>query len=242
MPRKNRNVRPTSDGVPYSQAIYFIASEAIAVNDLICPSGAVTGYLPSMQKLDTAALGQGLVWVAKNAVPSGSRGIAIPWRLIKDLDTSAYGAGQILYADWSTPGTYAAWGAGPSGRFAFAVGQVLVSDATAGVILLDPANATTPPRGVAEAVPVATAAAPAIPLTEPVVLMDGGSNPTLTLGGGDNGQVLTLVQTTAGTITIANTTINNGTLTHNAVGEASTLVFDTTSGKWSIIGTTGAIT
>jgi len=228
--------------------MYFIATEAIAANDLICASGPVTGLLPKMEKVDSSAVGKGLIWVAKNAVPIGARGIAVPWRLIKNVNTSALGAGQILYVDWATPGAYAKWGTGPASLFAVNIGQVLVSHATEGVVLLAPqASAKVPNVGPVysvEAPPTVTNSAPAIPTTEPVVLVNSsGGATTLTLADGQNGQILHLAMTVAGNdATLGNTYLNGTSLVLNAVGEGATLVFDSTTGKWNCVGTTGTYT
>jgi len=156
--RKSRYIRAITDGVPYPSAIFFSANEAISANDLICPIGgasAVSGFMPVCELLDSGAGVQEVVWVSKNAVPANGRGIALPWRLLKDIDTSTFSDGDRVYADYGTPGGYAAWGAGPdtAGTEPRAVGTVLYAHATAGVLILDPNDTVTPTLRVPDDVP-----------------------------------------------------------------------------------------
>ena len=151
MSRKNRSIRPVSDGVPYAGAIYFIANEALTANDLICPVGgatAVSGVMPRMELLDASAGVPEIVWISKNAVPTGARGIALPWRLLVGQDTSAFSDGDKVYADYVIPGAYVAFAAAGSadqaGTEPLAVGSVLYAHATAGVIMLAPGSTQTP--------------------------------------------------------------------------------------------------
>ena len=90
---------------------------------------------------------------------------------------------------------------------------------------------------------VAAAAAGAIPITDPVVLLSVDSAKAYTLADGQQvGQILTIVcvaatNNPAGTLTPSNLN-GHSTILFNAVGETATLMFH--SGGWNIIGIHGA--
>tara|TARA_B100000214_G_scaffold186419_1_gene134396 strand:+ start:78 stop:1160 length:1083 start_codon:yes stop_codon:yes gene_type:complete len=69
-----------------------------------------------------------------------------------------------------------------------------------------------------------------------------GGTATLTFADGVNGQVKHLIMVVAGNnATLSNTNLNVTTqILFNAVGEAATLVFDSTTGKWNVVGVQGA--
>jgi len=69
-----------------------------------------------------------------------------------------------------------------------------------------------------------------------------GGTATLTFADGVDGQVKHLIMVVAGNdATLGNTNLNVSTsIVFNAVGEAATLVFDGTTGKWNIVGFQGA--
>ena len=88
-----------------------------------------------------------------------------------------------------------------------------------------------------------TNASVAISLLTPVTFIDATNEFTATIADGTSGQ-LKFLTTIAGTsnVVIANTNLNVTTqLLFDAVGEGATLVYDPTSAKWSVIGTTGTI-
>ena len=73
-------------------------------------------------------------------------------------------------------------------------------------------------------------------------LNTSGGTSSLTFADGVSGQVKHIIMTVAGNdATLDNTNLNVTTsIVFNAVGEAATLVFDSTTGKWNIVGFQGA--
>jgi len=130
---KNRRLGAGRD-FDWSSAQMFIAGEDIAENDIIIATG-VNGAFATMVRGDVtnAAKCRGLMWVAKHAVPSGSRGLALPWRRI----TFATNGSSIGAPVWmTTAGDYTL--AGPStGLVHRRVGTVITA-AVDGRIILHP--------------------------------------------------------------------------------------------------------
>jgi len=125
--------------IPYFGAQLCEAAENIAVGDIVYISG-VSGVLSqvSLARALTAATCSGRLLVAKHAIPSGERGICLPWQLV-GADTSSQAVGDPIYLSGLTFGgtVFAIDVAGALGGFQRVVGSV-VTVATAGKILLEP--------------------------------------------------------------------------------------------------------
>tara|TARA_X000001382_G_scaffold92507_1_gene67081 strand:+ start:8332 stop:9627 length:1296 start_codon:yes stop_codon:yes gene_type:complete len=83
----------------------------------------------------------------------------------------------------------------------------------------------------------------AIEITVGVCLLNTGSDTaTLSIADGVNGQVIHIVMVVAGNNAILDNTNGNWAtqILFNAVGEAATLLFDGTTGKWNIVSVQGA--
>jgi len=83
----------------------------------------------------------------------------------------------------------------------------------------------------------------AIDISVGVCLLNTGSGTaSLSIADGVNGQVMHIVMVVAGNNAILDNTNGNWAtqILFNAVGEAATLLFDSTTGKWNIVGVQGA--
>jgi hypothetical protein len=78
-----------------------------------------------------------------------------------------------------------------------------------------------------------------------VTFIDASNAATITLAAGTNGQIkhlLCTVGTGSADMTLANTNLNGVTtsIVFNAAGETATLIYDSTTGKWSVLSSYGA--
>ena len=76
-----------------------------------------------------------------------------------------------------------------------------------------------------------------------VTFINATNTATITLADGTNGQIKHLLCTTGtANVTLANTNLNgvSTSIVFNAAGETATLIFDSTTGKWSVLSSYGA--
>ena len=115
-------------------SVFFKAGESIAPNDLIYFSGFddehPIGKKASASQLNTC---QTSLWLCTEAIPVGEYGIARPRVVIKYIDTSSTAPQDPVYLS-DTPGVYSF----SIGTNKVQVGEVLVSDAEEGSVLLIP--------------------------------------------------------------------------------------------------------
>lgn len=154
-------IKPTAYSPDHLREI-VVATVAVAVNDLVLITGG-SGQLPQVVLGATAAktttIGDMKIAVsAKGATTNPERVQVVPWRVLRGttaspLDTSSVAANAPVYL-----GAGGAWSltAGANPR---RVGTVLVSDATVGVIKLDPGAFYGEP--VAESQDIAQTSVPA---------------------------------------------------------------------------------
>ncbi|MCL5795723.1 MAG: hypothetical protein M1338_05225 [Patescibacteria group bacterium] len=114
--------------------------------------------------------------------------------------------------------------------------SLALKSGTAGIVLTGPVAGGSPDT--------ITNASVAISVTTLVTYVNSsGGVIAATIADGINGQIKYLSMVTAGNaMTLDNTNLNGTSLVLDAVGEAATLVFDTTTNKWSVTGTTGTYT
>jgi len=114
---------------------------------------------------------------------------------------------------------------------------------TARVIVKDASTQITNPL-ISGTPVVSTNGTPAISVAAPLAYIDSsGGVTTLTIADGVNGQILMVVMTVAGNAaTLGSTNLNGTSLVFDAVGEAATMVFDSTTSKWSVVGATATYT
>ena len=86
----------------YAEGVRVKAAEAVYKNQVVYVSGSSGPYL-SVKRADADATTvatepNGRLMIAKSDIASGSSGIALPWRLIRDFDTSSSdGIGSAVY-------------------------------------------------------------------------------------------------------------------------------------------------
>ena len=109
----------------------------IGNGDLVYVSGG-TGANPEMSlaKADTLATSKGTIAMATEDITQGQFGYYTAFGLVRDVDTSAYSAGDLLYLSSTAAGDYT--GTAPTRpNFQVKIGVVIRSHATEGVIFVD---------------------------------------------------------------------------------------------------------
>lgn len=146
MPEFNARSLYASADTPDGARIVAIVSGACAENDILVANG-LNGRLMQLVRADADAIvtARGFLWVALGAWSTGSRIEAVPWRVVRNVNTAAGAMGDPVFMS-STAGGWTL--TAPVGVAVVQVGEVLVSDATAGAVVLAP-NA---PFGMLDAV------------------------------------------------------------------------------------------
>jgi len=145
--------------VPYAQAIEMIATSAVTLNDIVVVDGA-NGLIPkaSPATAATAAGSDGQLFVALGGVATGEKFLAVPWRVIDEVNTATSTIGNPVYlstgGDWSLS-------AGTEPRI---VGAVLAVDASVGKVLLNPGQYVS--RVVNRTISAATSATTTLAATD----------------------------------------------------------------------------
>ena len=101
------------------------AAEAIAENDILMVT-SYSGPFCVVSKADASASTTcaGRLLIAKHAIPSGGYGVALPWKLVTGIDTSASSAaGAVVYLSDNSGG----YGFS-AGTVSVVVGHVVVDD------------------------------------------------------------------------------------------------------------------
>lgn len=101
---KNKKVKPALD-VPYAAASLCVTTEDISAGEIVYVSGR-SGATREVTLADasSAVSSAGTLLIAKHAVPSGGRGIFLPWRNATGLDTSGRTLGDKVYLSGLVPG------------------------------------------------------------------------------------------------------------------------------------------
>ena len=136
---KGRYLNPQR-GEGYHGAFLGIAGVGgVSENDIVI----ATGYSGDQVKFvkadaDAAGLHAGLMGVAKNAADANETVVVLSHKMVKDVDTSGAAAGYPVYLG-ETPGQFDDSEPSPN---TMAVGSVLYSHASAGVVILAPGRMT----------------------------------------------------------------------------------------------------
>jgi len=123
---KQRLIKPGRD-FNYAEGVKVKAAEAIAENDILMVT-SYSGPFCVVSKADASASTTcaGRLLIAKHAIPSGGYGVALPWKLVTGIDTSASSAaGAAVYLS-DTAGGYVY--SAPGGGVSVVIGHVVVDD------------------------------------------------------------------------------------------------------------------
>lgn len=121
--------------IPYGASAAAIAEEDIADGQLVYASSA-NGLIQrvSLASSATQTAARGQLYVALDGAPANSKLGLVPWRLLTDIDTTAYAdQGPVYLGVDGAPSATA-------GTIARQVGVALVVHATYGVLLLNPGH------------------------------------------------------------------------------------------------------
>ena len=141
---KQREIDPAIE-FPWASGVTVIATAAIAKLDLIIIDSS-TGLFPDASPLDadSATLSMGIIMVATSKAAVGKKFTAVPWALVRNVDTSAAPAAKRpVYADFATAGGRLFAKPTDVNSNLLVVGAVLTDHATTGSYLLMP-NSTYP--------------------------------------------------------------------------------------------------
>ena len=121
---KQRLIKPGRD-FNYAEGVKVKAGEIIAENDILMVT-SYSGPFCVVSKADASATTTcaGRLLIAKHAIPSGGYGVALPWKLVTGIDTSASSA------------------AGAAGGYVYSAGTISV--VIGHVVVDDTASATLP--------------------------------------------------------------------------------------------------
>ena len=130
---KQRLIKPGTD-FNYAEGVKVKATEAVYADQVVYVTGSAGPFLTaSRADANLAGGAEGRMMVAKHDIPADGYGVVLPWKLVKDFDTSAAGAvGDPVYLS-DTPGTTRASNVTftcPTGSRHVLIGRVTV-DATA---------------------------------------------------------------------------------------------------------------
>lgn len=149
---------------PHAQRVKGRLASSCSENDILIANGAAVPFMQVIQAdADAIVTARGFLWVAMENGVSGDTIEMVPWRIVRNVNTSGSAAGNPVFMS-STAGGWTL--TAPSGASIVQVGEVLVVSATAGVVALKPnANFSADPSlpivadpGTAAAIPVTTSA------------------------------------------------------------------------------------
>ena len=125
--------------VPFASGMYAVANGALANNDLVVIDATDASGLPRATPADADALATtaGMVGICHGGGATAERVLVVPWKIVRDVDTSAAGAANDAVYVSATPGGWAA--AQPAAPAEHrTIGTVLAVSATVGVVFLAP--------------------------------------------------------------------------------------------------------
>ena len=130
-------------GTGFHASFDAIADGALTANDVVIASG-YDGDRIKFRQADAGVAGKqaGVMGIADHGAPDGGRVRIVSHKLVKSVDTDSVAAGLPVYLSE----TAGAWSksAVTNGQ---AIGSILYSDATDGVVLLGPAHCSFPVDG-----------------------------------------------------------------------------------------------
>ncbi len=137
---KQRRVLP-GDFYLQSNAVKMSPTTAVGAEKIVATTGlASSGHMACALADNTIGLHQTApLHIAIYGVASGSLlGFAVPWKVLKAVNTNGSSIGANVYL-----GTSGDWTLTPPASGARVIGQVLTVHATTGVVLIDPQGKTT---------------------------------------------------------------------------------------------------
>jgi hypothetical protein len=89
----------------YAEGVKVLASEQIYTDQVVYVMGSEGPFLKvAIADADAAGKTDGRMLIAKHDIPANGYGVCLPWKLVKDFDTSAAAAvGSPVYVS-ATPG------------------------------------------------------------------------------------------------------------------------------------------
>jgi hypothetical protein len=175
---KQRLIKPGTD-FNYAEGVKVKATEAVYADQVVYVTGSAGPFLTaSRADANLAGGAEGRMMVAKHDIPADGYGVVLPWKLVKDFDTSAAGAvGDPVYLS-DTPGTARASNVTftcPTGSRHVLIGRVTV-DATAangGAMMLAP---SAPEENIAAGLVTRGTTAEARPVEQFVMTLSQANN------------------------------------------------------------------
>tara|TARA_A100001391_G_scaffold153779_2_gene111624 strand:+ start:1021 stop:1701 length:681 start_codon:yes stop_codon:yes gene_type:complete len=142
---KQRQIRPGRTKLA-SNALQVQFSEAVAINDIVVPTGVTSDGIMTVHKADAAVITKcrGPFYIVDRAFASGVTGIVYPSLLIQNIDTSSAAVGDAVYLSTGNSAGGYVLGSVPAatadaGAFSLnvRVGRVVKSDASTGSIWIN---------------------------------------------------------------------------------------------------------
>ena len=141
---KQKSIKPATD-IPYAEGIlvYNNTGADIPADRLVTFfRGANTGTVGASITVELAPMANGAgdklnpLLVTKHLIPTGKRGVCLPWKTFTGLNTSALSVGDIVYLSATADGQLKITAGAPTHRRV--VGIVTVDSATVGEVFVAP--------------------------------------------------------------------------------------------------------
>lgn len=119
--------------------VHNLTGAAINNGDVVYISGTAHGKHPqvSLARADASGTAQPS-GIATMDIPDGAHGWVTRYGLVRDIDTSAFSAGDVLYLSADSAGKLTNVGVTVDNGYPVHLGRVMTADASAGMILVDP--------------------------------------------------------------------------------------------------------
>jgi hypothetical protein len=119
--------------------VHNLTGAAISNGDVVYISGTAHGKHPqvSLARADVSGTAQP-TGVATMDIPDGAHGWVTRYGLVRDIDTSAFSAGDVLYLSPDSAGKLTNVSVTVDDGYPVHLGRVMTADASAGMILVDP--------------------------------------------------------------------------------------------------------
>lgn len=131
---RQREVHAASD-IPFALRVTLMMSGACSENDILIVNGRSNGLMQAVRAdADAVLTARGRLWVALGPQVNGQPVDAVPWKFVRNVNTSAWASqGDPVYMSGTPGGVGAA-----EGVFGVQVGECLEVSATTGAYILDP--------------------------------------------------------------------------------------------------------
>ena len=119
--------------------VHNLTGAAISNGDVVYISGTAHGKHPqvSLARADASGTAQP-TGIATMDIPDGAHGWVTRYGLVRDIDTSAFSAGDVLYLSADSAGKLTNVGVTVDDGYPVHLGRVMTSDVSTGMILVDP--------------------------------------------------------------------------------------------------------